>query len=211
MDDVIIAAATGTAYTGVDGSTSTAYDTGMTVAVTTRDTGVSSANYGLNIAKLIAAKELLDANGRRSRTRSASSSSRRVRSRRCSRPRKRRPPTTTRSRRWSRARSTRSWASSSSARQRTALDGSNERQRPVLRQVGHQARHRQGTDRSHQRARRQELRHPGLLLHVASGQPAWKRPRLASSLRPDRRSGRVIDAPGAGAPPPGLPGGGFLW
>lgn len=61
MDDVIITAADGTAYTGVDGSTSTSYASGMTVAVTTRDAGVSSANYGLNVAKLIAAKELLDA------------------------------------------------------------------------------------------------------------------------------------------------------
>lgn len=61
MDDVILAAAIGTAYTGVDGSSSTSYDSGMDVAITVRDAGVASANYGLNIAKLIAAKEKLDA------------------------------------------------------------------------------------------------------------------------------------------------------
>jgi hypothetical protein len=61
MDDAIIAAATGTAYTGVDGSTQTAYDSNNTIAVTVRDPGVTSANYGLNIAKLLAAKEKLDA------------------------------------------------------------------------------------------------------------------------------------------------------
>lgn len=62
MDDVIVAAATGTAYTGVAGGTSTIYDTNNTVAVTVRDAGVASANYGLNIAKLIAAKQVLDGN-----------------------------------------------------------------------------------------------------------------------------------------------------
>ena len=61
QDDAIIAAATGTAYTGVDGSTSTSYDANMTVDVQVRDTGVSAADLGLNIAKLITAKELLDA------------------------------------------------------------------------------------------------------------------------------------------------------
>lgn len=60
IDDVIIAASTGTAYTGVDGSTQTAYDTNNTIAVTVRDAGVASANYGLNVAKLIAAKQVLD-------------------------------------------------------------------------------------------------------------------------------------------------------
>lgn len=62
MDDAILAAAIGTAYTGVDGSTSTAYDTNNTIAVTVRDTGVTSGNYGLNVAKLIAAKAILDGN-----------------------------------------------------------------------------------------------------------------------------------------------------
>ncbi|MBK8772885.1 MAG: hypothetical protein IPM06_20980 [Rhizobiales bacterium] len=62
MDDEIIAAADGTAYTGVDGSTATAYDTSMTVAVTTRAPGVTSANYGLNVAKILAAGERLGTN-----------------------------------------------------------------------------------------------------------------------------------------------------
>jgi hypothetical protein len=62
MDDAIIEAADGTAYTGVDGSTSTAFDTNMVVDVQERDVGVSAADLGLNIAKLIKAKELLDAN-----------------------------------------------------------------------------------------------------------------------------------------------------
>jgi hypothetical protein len=62
IDDAIIAAADGTAYTGVDGSTSTAYASGMTVDVQVRDAGVAAADLGLNVAKLIAAKELLDSN-----------------------------------------------------------------------------------------------------------------------------------------------------
>lgn len=62
MDDVIIAAADGTAYTGVAGGTSTAYDTAMTVSVTTRWPGVSSANLGLNVAKLMEAAKLLGSN-----------------------------------------------------------------------------------------------------------------------------------------------------
>ena len=60
MDDVIIVAATANANTGVDGSTITPYDTTMTVGVQVRDPGVAAANYGLNIAKLLAAKEFLD-------------------------------------------------------------------------------------------------------------------------------------------------------
>lgn len=59
IDDAIIQAADGTAYTGVDGSTSTSYSSGMTVGVTTRWPGVTSANLGLNIAKLLEAKKLL--------------------------------------------------------------------------------------------------------------------------------------------------------
>lgn len=62
IDDEIIAAATGTAYTGVDGGTSTSFDSNMSVAVTTRWPGVSSDNCGLNVAKLIEAKKLLGAN-----------------------------------------------------------------------------------------------------------------------------------------------------
>ena len=52
MDDVIITAALGTANTGKDGSTSTALPAGQKVAV---------ASSGLTIAKLVSAKELLDA------------------------------------------------------------------------------------------------------------------------------------------------------
>ena len=60
IDSAIISAADGTAYTGVDGSTSTAYDTAMTVDV---QVGVSpAADSGLNVGKLRAAKENLDAN-----------------------------------------------------------------------------------------------------------------------------------------------------
>lgn len=62
MDDVIIAAADGTAFTGVDGSTSTAFDTNMIVAVTTAWPGITSASYGLNMAKLLEAKRLLGTN-----------------------------------------------------------------------------------------------------------------------------------------------------
>lgn len=62
MDDAIIAAADGTAYTGVDGSTSTAFDTNMIVDVQTVWPGVSASDYGLNVAKLIEAGKLLTAN-----------------------------------------------------------------------------------------------------------------------------------------------------
>lgn len=62
MDDVIIAAADGTAYTGETGSTSTSYDTNMTVPVTTRWPGVASADCGLNVAKLLEARKLLSQN-----------------------------------------------------------------------------------------------------------------------------------------------------
>ena len=58
MDDEIIAAADGTAFTGVDGSTSTVFDTNNIVAVTVGPGG----DTGLNVAKLRAAKEILDAN-----------------------------------------------------------------------------------------------------------------------------------------------------
>lgn len=62
MDDAIIAAADGTAYTGEDGSTSTAFDTNMIVDVQTVWPGVSAADTGLNVAKLIAAGKLLGQN-----------------------------------------------------------------------------------------------------------------------------------------------------
>ena len=52
MDDEIIAAALGTALTGKDGSTSTALPSGQKIAV---------ASAGLTIAKLVSAKEILDA------------------------------------------------------------------------------------------------------------------------------------------------------
>ena len=53
MDDVIITAALGTAQTGKDGSTSTALPSGQKVA---------HGSAGLTIAKLLSAKEILDAN-----------------------------------------------------------------------------------------------------------------------------------------------------
>lgn len=62
MDDLIIAAADGTAYTGVDGSTSTAYDTNMTVDVQVRWPGVSADDCGLNVAKILEAAKLLGQN-----------------------------------------------------------------------------------------------------------------------------------------------------
>jgi hypothetical protein len=62
MDDVIIEAATGTAYTGVDGGTPVNFDSTMTVDVQTVWPGVSAADTGLNVAKLIAAKQLLGQN-----------------------------------------------------------------------------------------------------------------------------------------------------
>lgn len=59
IDDVIIAAADGTAYTGQSGGTSTSYDSGMTVDV---QVGGSSTDVGLNVEKLRQAKYLLDNN-----------------------------------------------------------------------------------------------------------------------------------------------------
>lgn len=62
MDDKIISAADGVAYTGKDGSTSTAFDTNMIVDVQTKAPGVSASDLGLNVAKLLGANELLMAN-----------------------------------------------------------------------------------------------------------------------------------------------------
>ena len=62
MDDAIITAADGTAYTGVDGSTSTSYSSAMTVDVTVRAPGVTSGDYGLNVAKILEAAEKLGSN-----------------------------------------------------------------------------------------------------------------------------------------------------
>ena len=60
IDEAIIEAADGTAYTGVSGSTATAFDTSNIVDV---QVGVSpAADTGLNVGKLRAAKEILDAN-----------------------------------------------------------------------------------------------------------------------------------------------------
>lgn len=57
MDDEIIEAADGTAFTGVDGSTSTSFASGNIVDV---QVGGSSSDVGLNVAKLRAAKEVID-------------------------------------------------------------------------------------------------------------------------------------------------------
>lgn len=62
IDDVILAAVDGTAYTGVDGSTQTSYDSNMTVDVQVVWPGVSAADTGLNLAKLIEARKLLGNN-----------------------------------------------------------------------------------------------------------------------------------------------------
>ena len=62
MDDAIIAAALGTSYTGEDGSTSTSYDSNMTVGIQTVWPGVTAADTGLNVAKLIAASKNLASN-----------------------------------------------------------------------------------------------------------------------------------------------------
>ena len=62
MDDVILAAVDGTAYTGVDGSTTTAFDSAMIVDVQTVWPSVTAADTGLNLAKLIEARKLLGQN-----------------------------------------------------------------------------------------------------------------------------------------------------
>jgi hypothetical protein len=62
IDDAIVAAADSAAFTGVDGSTSTAFDTNMIVDVQTVWPGVSAADTGLNVAKLITASRLLGQN-----------------------------------------------------------------------------------------------------------------------------------------------------
>lgn len=61
MDEIIFAAAGGTAATGKDGTTNTAFDTNMVVDVQVVDEGVTAADSGLNVAKLRKAKRLLDA------------------------------------------------------------------------------------------------------------------------------------------------------
>jgi len=52
IDDVIIAAMLGTAYTGVTGSTSTTFDT--------TNNSIAHGSAGMTIAKILAAKEILD-------------------------------------------------------------------------------------------------------------------------------------------------------
>lgn len=59
MDDVVIAAATGTAYTGVSGSTATTLPSTSKVAKNYVESG-NAANSGLTIGKLRRAKYLLD-------------------------------------------------------------------------------------------------------------------------------------------------------
>lgn len=62
IDNTIIEAATSVAYTGIDGTSTTAFDTSMVVDVQVRDVGVSAADYGLNVAKLLKAHSKLNAN-----------------------------------------------------------------------------------------------------------------------------------------------------
>lgn len=62
LDDVIIEAATGTAYTGVDGTTPVPFDNNMVVDVQVRAAGVSPTDLGLNVSKILAAAEKLGSN-----------------------------------------------------------------------------------------------------------------------------------------------------
>jgi hypothetical protein len=62
MDDEIIAAVDATAFTGADGSTQVAFDTGMIVDVQTVWPSTTAADTGLNLAKLIEARKLLGNN-----------------------------------------------------------------------------------------------------------------------------------------------------
>lgn len=62
IDDEIIRAFDAVAYTGADGTTQTQYDSGMTVDVQVVWPGVSAADTGLNMAKLIEVRKVLGAN-----------------------------------------------------------------------------------------------------------------------------------------------------
>ena len=62
IDDEILSAIDATAYTGESGSTQTSFDTNMVVDIQTVWPGVSAADTGLNLAKLIEARKLLGAN-----------------------------------------------------------------------------------------------------------------------------------------------------
>lgn len=61
MDEIIISAATGTAYTGKTGSTSTTFPSGQQIAVDYVESGVA-ADSNLTIAKLRKARYLFDSN-----------------------------------------------------------------------------------------------------------------------------------------------------
>lgn len=62
MDRVIVAAADSVAYAGEDGSSTVNYDTNMTVGVQIRGPGVTAANLGLNVSKILEAGEKLGSN-----------------------------------------------------------------------------------------------------------------------------------------------------
>lgn len=59
IDDTIIAAVDGTAYTGQKGATPQSFDSNMIVPVQTVWPGVTAADSGLNVAKLLEARKLL--------------------------------------------------------------------------------------------------------------------------------------------------------
>ncbi|MCP5018868.1 MAG: hypothetical protein GY938_26870 [Ketobacter sp.] len=59
LDRTILTAAFGTAYTGKEGGTSTAFDSSMVVPVTLQD-GAGSSDCSLNVAKIRRASRLLD-------------------------------------------------------------------------------------------------------------------------------------------------------
>lgn len=61
LDEIIIEQATAIAYTGDNGTTTTAFDTNMVVDVQVRDAGVTAADLGLNTAKLLRAHAILTA------------------------------------------------------------------------------------------------------------------------------------------------------
>lgn len=62
IDTMILQAADGIAYAGEDGNDPVSFLSDMIVPVTTRNPGVTSANYGLNLAKLIDASQRLGSN-----------------------------------------------------------------------------------------------------------------------------------------------------
>jgi len=62
IDDVIIDAIGGTAYSGEDGATANTLSGNQLVAVDYKGPGVAAANVGLNLAKIITAKSVLGVN-----------------------------------------------------------------------------------------------------------------------------------------------------